>query len=481
MANKYVVPGVYSESQPIPALSIVETANQCVSAIVGTALRGAPNTPMKVNSWSQFCKEFARGYESPYFEGSYLAHCVYNYFQNSGSTLYVIRAIGASASKASAKSENITFTAVDEGAWGNKISIRVTQNTDSYVIKVVSTLSGLEDIVEVFSNVSSKTSDSNFFANVINSNSKYIRVTLTSTADSYTMPSSEEDLILSGGVDDNSITAQKLSEALNKGLYELDVNVVGHTFDGDDYNNALSLYLKEHPEVLGCACLPSTVTSDTLATSLEKCAGRISVCHPWVNCTNPLSSSLADLEIPNVGAVMGAISRVVSESGIWKAPAGVNVTLKGVNSVKYLSQTELEELYNQNINCLVAKNNYGIVLWGARTQSTDEDFKYVNSVLLDTFIRRSLLSITEFAVFEPNNEYLWLRVDTAVRGFLNDLWKKGGLAGSTAEEAYKVVCDSTVNTEDVIAEGIMRCNVGYAKDIPAEFVVLSFSQRVDNN
>lgn len=480
MAN-YVVPGVYSETQPIPPLSIVETANQCVAAIVGTALRGAPNTPVKVNSWSQFCKEFARGYESPYFEGSYLAHCIYNYFQNAGSTLYVIRAIGASAAKASATSDNITFTAVDEGSWGNKIKVSVTQNTDSYVIKVKSTLSGTEDIVETFPRVSNKPADSNFFAKVINSNSKYIRVTLKDTADSYTMPSSTEDLILSGGVDDNNVTAATLSEAFNKGLYELKINILGHTFDGDDYNNAMKLYLADHPEILGCACLPSTTTSDTISTSLEKCAGNISVYHPWVSCTNPLASNLSDIEIPNVGAVMGAISRTITESGIWKAPAGVSVVLRGVNSVKYLSQEDLEEYYNQNINCLVTKNSYGIVIWGARTQSTDENFKYNNAVLLDTFIRRSLMTITEFAVFEPNNEYLWLRVDTVVRGFLDDLWKKGGLAGTTAKEAYSVVCDSTVNTEDVVAEGMMRCNVGYARDIPAEFIVLSFSQKVDNN
>lgn len=480
MANKYVVPGVYSEDQPIPAMSIVETANQCVSAIIGTALRGAPNTPIKVNSWSQFCNEFARGYESPYFEGSYLAHCMYNYFQNSGSTIYVIRTIGTKATKASAKSGVITFSAVDEGAWGNKISVKITQTEESYVILVKSSLSGEEDTVETFPRLSANSADPSFFAKVINANSKYIRVSFTENQETYTLESTVEDLILSGGIDDNNITAQNLSEALNKGLYEIKVNLAGHTFDGDDYNNAMSLYLKDHSEILGCMCLPSTTNSDTLSTSLEKCYGRVAVYDPWVSCTNPLSSNLSDIEIPNVGAVMGAISRTIAENGIWKAPAGISVQLKGVNSVKYRSQAELEELYGQNINCLVAKNNYGVVVWGARTQSKEEDFKYVSAVLLDTFIRRSLMTITEFAVFEPNNPYLWLRVDTAVRAFLDDLWNKGGLAGNSANEAYSVVCDSTNNTEESIAEGVMNCNVGYARDNPAEFVVLNFSQKVEN-
>lgn len=477
--STYNVPGVHSEDQPVPALSIVETANQCVSTIVGTALRGAPNTPIKVNSWSQFCKEFARSYESPYFEGSYLAHCVYNFFQNLGSTLYVIRAIGSKATKASAKSGTITFSAVDEGAWGNKISIKIAQTDESYVISVKSTLSGAEDTVESFPRLSGDTTSSSFFAKVINANSKYIRVSFSDNQETYTLESTEEDLVLSGGIDDNKVTAQNLSKAISDGLYGVKTNLLGHTFDGDDYNNAMSLYLKDHNEILGCACLPSATNSDTRATSLEKCKGRIAVYDSWVSCTNPLSSNLSDIEVPNVGAVMGAISRTISENGIWKAPAGVSVQLRGVNSVKYRSQAELEELYSQNINCLIAKNSYGIVIWGARTQSTEEDFKYVSAVLLDTFIRRSLMTITEFAVFEPNNEYLWLRVDTVVRAFFEDLWNRGGLAGSSSKEAYSVVCDSTVNTEETIADGIMRCNVGYARDNPAEFVVLSFSQKVE--
>lgn len=82
-------------------------------------------------------------------------------------------------------------------------------------------------------------------------------------------------------------------------------------------------------------------------------------------------------------------------------------------------------------------------------------------------------------VYEPNNTYLWLRVETEASAFLEALWSKGGLAGQSTVSAYKVTCDNTVNTKETIANGEMICKVAYASDTPAEFIVFSVSQSMN--
>lgn len=477
----FIIPGIYSENRPVETkLNVMDSVNVVVSAIVGTAKNGTPNKAIKVNSWGKFCKEFARGFESPYLAGSYLAKCVYGYFQNGGSELYVVRAISSTAKKASttATDSGVTFTAANEGTWGNKLSIKIAESEAGFIVTIKSTLNEQSENVEVFTNLSNTPSDDQYFVKVLNRDSRYVSVSVT--GDSSALSATSDDLNLTGGSDGESITGSELTTALEVGLKGVKYHMIAHTFDGDSFNTALSNYISNlKEEVLGVANLPSATTHDTMDTALEKCKGRISVYHPWVSVTDPLSDVLADELIPNVGHVMGVSTRVIHENGIWKAPAGVKAFVKGVNSVSYYEEEELEEFYSRNINCLIEKPEYGIVVWGARTQDSDNRYKYSSSVLLDIFIKRSVKELSAFAVFEPNNELLWNKVDTAIRSFLDSLWKLGGLAGSKSSEAYKVVCDSTVNTPETIAEGKLYCNVSYAKDVPAEFIIFCFSQTLE--
>jgi phage tail sheath protein FI len=115
-------------------------------------------------------------------------------------------------------------------------------------------------------------------------------------------------------------------------------------------------------------------------------------------------------------------------------------------------------------------------VWGARTISSDPEWKYVNVRRLFIYIEHSLDKGTQWAVFEPNNSRLWANIRETVENFLLVLWKDGALLGDKPEEAYFVRCDRTTMTQNDLDNGRLICLVGVAPVKPAEFVIFRVGQ-----
>jgi phage tail sheath protein FI len=80
-------------------------------------------------------------------------------------------------------------------------------------------------------------------------------------------------------------------------------------------------------------------------------------------------------------------------------------------------------------------------------------------------------------VFENNNETLWKQVRTVLNVFLNEYRNQGGLRGAVPADAFVVKCDAETNTPTTIANGEVNIEVGVALEYPAEFVVITLSQK----
>ena len=118
----------------------------------------------------------------------------------------------------------------------------------------------------------------------------------------------------------------------------------------------------------------------------------------------------------------------------------------------------------------------GCRVWGARTLSSDPQWKYINIRRLFIFVEESVRKGTQWVVFEPNDEITWARVSRSVAMFLTSVWRSGALMGTTPDEAFFVRCDRTTMTQDDIDNGRLICLVGMAPAFPAEFVIFRFSQ-----
>ncbi|WP_370964404.1 phage tail sheath family protein [Amycolatopsis sp. cg9] len=203
--------------------------------------------------------------------------------------------------------------------------------------------------------------------------------------------------------------------------------------------------------------------------------------YPHLVVPNPLTrpgSTNGDrfLTVPPSGHVAGVWARTDGSRGVWKAPA--NEVCRGVARLENdVTDGEQDLLNPAQVNCIRSFGANGIRIWGARTlAATDQSWRYVNVRRLFIFIEESIRRGTQWVVFEPNDSDLWARVRRTVAAFLHGLWMQGALVGATPDQAFYILCDESNNPETSVGEGKLVVDVGLAPVKPAEFVVFRISQ-----
>ena len=181
------------------------------------------------------------------------------------------------------------------------------------------------------------------------------------------------------------------------------------------------------------------------------------------------------------GLVAGLYARIDGSRGVWKAPAGTEATLTGVQGAVYnLSDPENGVLNPLGLNCFRIFPIYGPISWGARTlvgsDAEANQWKYVPVRRLALYIEESLYRGTKWAVFEPNDAPLWASLRLNIGAFMHNLFQQGAFQGSSPTTAYLVKCDDETTTQNDIDQGVVNVLVGFAPLKPAEFVVLQIQQ-----
>jgi phage tail sheath protein FI len=141
-----------------------------------------------------------------------------------------------------------------------------------------------------------------------------------------------------------------------------------------------------------------------------------------------------------------------------------------------IDKSEQEVLNPEGINCFRAFAGRGIRLWGARTVSSDPNWKYVKLRRYFAYVEHSIDKGTQWAVFEPNGETLWASVRRVIENFLLAEWRGGALVGDRAEKAFFVKSDRTTMTQGDLDSGRLICLVGMAPLRPADFVIFRIGQ-----
>lgn len=193
--------------------------------------------------------------------------------------------------------------------------------------------------------------------------------------------------------------------------------------------------------------------------------------HPWVKSLDPLKLGPSSLRaIPPSGHIAGLYARTDFATGVHKAPA--NDELFWAEDITAGINDEEQAVLNpEGVNCLRAFPGRGIRVYGARTISSDPDWRYVNVRRLLLMIEEAVDEATQWAVFEPHNFVLRQTLRLSISSFLETLWREGALAGSTPAEAFYVKCDDTTNPPQTINEGRIITEIGVAPSKPAEFIV----------
>jgi uncharacterized protein len=175
-------------------------------------------------------------------------------------------------------------------------------------------------------------------------------------------------------------------------------------------------------------------------------------------------------------------ARTDSTHGVWKAPAGGEANLVGLQGVAHtLTDSENDLLNSLGVNCIRILPTGSIVVWDARTlQSGDQqgsEWKYVSLRRLAIFIEKSIDDGTRWVVFEPNAEPLWANIRRSVEDFMFNLFRQGALQGTRPEDAYFVRCDRETMTQNDIDRGMVIILVGFAPIKPSEYTIIRIQQQ----
>jgi phage tail sheath protein FI len=206
---------------------------------------------------------------------------------------------------------------------------------------------------------------------------------------------------------------------------------------------------------------------------------RAALYYPWLTIADPFGARGAIHRIPPSGHMLGIYARTDNSRGVWKTPANEVVrNILGFDTA--INKAEQDLLNPININCLrdFRSSQRGLRVWGGRTLSSDPEWKYIAVRRTFLFIEQSLDAGLQWAVFEPNGKALWDTVRQSITGFLDSIWRQGGLAGATQDEAFFVNVGYGVTMEQAdLDNGRLIVDVGVAPLYPAEFVIIRISQK----
>jgi phage tail sheath protein FI len=190
--------------------------------------------------------------------------------------------------------------------------------------------------------------------------------------------------------------------------------------------------------------------------------------------------------LPPSGGMAGVYTRIDNAIGVFKAPA--NTTINSVVSPAVdLTDTDQEDLNvpldGKAINAIRIFPGRGLLVWGARTlDGNSQDWRYINVRRTIIMLEQSIKYATLAYVFEPNTAPTWVTVRNMITNFLTNQWKSGALAGTKPEDAFSVdVGLGSTMTADDILDGFMYVTVKVALVHPAEFIVITFQQKMQTS
>ena len=194
--------------------------------------------------------------------------------------------------------------------------------------------------------------------------------------------------------------------------------------------------------------------------------------YPWLRVVDPLRSPISlTRDVPPSGHVAGQYAWTDLQFGVHHAPA--NAALVWTQDVTVPVNDEAHGVLNPlGINAIRPLAERGIRIVGARTVSSDSDWRFVNVRRLLMMIEKAIDVATQWAVFEPNDFATRTKLSLSLTSFLVSLWERGALMGATASEAFFVRCDDELNPASEREQGRLLALVGVAPSQPFEFVVL---------
>ena len=161
---------------------------------------------------------------------------------------------------------------------------------------------------------------------------------------------------------------------------------------------------------------------------------------------------------PPSGSLMGIFARTELEKrpfGLAQPPANTPV-LGATHTEVEMDWAEVGLVSEAGINPIIVQPGRGVVIWGARTMSTDRAWLFINSRRIVSMIGEQLRRDNEWAVFEVNDSSLWKVIERDVRVRLAQFWEAGLIAGARSQAEFSVECSEETNPLEARDSGMLN-------------------------
>jgi len=175
--------------------------------------------------------------------------------------------------------------------------------------------------------------------------------------------------------------------------------------------------------------------------------------------------------VPLNGDIAGLCARTDSIADPFFSPAGYNRgQIRGAVKLAFNpNQTQRDELYKARVNPVVTFPGQGTILFGDKTaQSKPSAFDRINVRRLFITLEKAIATAAKFQLFEFNDEFTRAQFRNLVEPFLRDIQGRRGMTD------FSVVCDESNNTADVIDRNEFRADIFVKPARSINFIQLNF-------
>jgi len=498
-------PGIYIEELPSTSRTIA-AAPTSLTVFIGYTHPFKTkqfNKPVRIFNFADYEREFGGLYRNQYLDNS-VAYAVQQFFLNGGSDAYVVGLepgfhslpgytyVEAFAA-AQAAVGSLVFEALEPTDASSVMTVAVSNTSVVAPPKTADITITYGSRVETYRNVSLLPGSPDFIETRINGISGLVTVSKASGApDHGSFANQGPEPFVYAATPNPSWTTfnhNQFIDVFDEGglLDKVDVfnlMVIPGVSHAGILSNALTFC--ERKQAFLIADAPSNYTVDaivqtpTILDIIPKSTNG-ALYFPYLTSLDPLTG--ATIPIPPSGTVAGVFARTDTNRGVWKAPAGLETTLRNVTGVVAegrMTDKQAGVLNEEAVNAIRTFPGVGSVVFGARTlvakNLSFQQWKYVPVRRMALFIEQTLYRNLGWALFEPNDVPLWTALRTSVDAFMLSLFRQGAFQGTKPSEAFLVQCDSSTTTQADIDNGRVNIVVGFRPLKPAEFVIVKISQ-----
>jgi hypothetical protein len=175
--------------------------------------------------------------------------------------------------------------------------------------------------------------------------------------------------------------------------------------------------------------------------------------------------------VPLNGDIAGLCVRTDNLRDPWFSPAGFNRgTIKNIVKLAYNpDKADRDLLYKNGINPVVNFPGQGVVLYGDKTLlAKPSAFDRINVRRLFIVLEKAIAKAAQSSLFEMNDDFTRAAFRNLVEPYLRDIQGRRGIYD------FRVVCDTTNNTPEVIDRNEFRGDIYVKPARSINFIQLNF-------